>query len=308
MDNMKKSYHICLSAGNETLCRDKEDYIRFFNSLALAVAETESSLLAESIMSNHAHKCVRTTSPKRLMERCRYKYSRYYNAKYHRRGRLGEKFPFIMELQGLHHELTAISYTLRNAVHHGIAPTPFAYPHCSAKAIFMKGLGLESSSSTLPEHNKRIHLPARCKCPEGWRMDQSGLILREDVIDTADVEHTFKTPRSYIYYMNRLSGEEWTREQEKDKLQSAPITLETIENGIVYQSVEQMLRHEHGKEDYRKMDDIALCELIDKVILPEICTSSVYELTRSKKAEIAEYLARKYRLSASQIRRCLAML
>lgn len=139
-------------------------------------------------------------------------------------------------------------------------------------------------------------------------MDQSGLILREDVIDTADVEHTFKTPRSYIYYMNRLSGEEWTREQEKDKLQSAPITLETIENGIVYQSVEQMLRHEHGKEDYRKMDDIALCELIDKVILPEICTSSVYELPRSKKAEIAEYLARKYRLSASQIRRCLAML
>ena len=307
MENMKKTYHICLSAGNETLCRDTQDYIRFFNSLAVAVAETESSLIAESIMSNHVHKCVRTTCPEKLSESYRYKYSRFYNAKYRRRGRLCEKIPFIIELQGIYHELAALSYTLRNAVHHGIAPTPFAYPHCSAKAFFMKGLGLESPGTTLPDHNKRGHLPARCKCPDGWRMDTSGLILREDVIDTADVEHMFKTPRAYLYYMNRLSGEEWTKEQEKDKIQSAPVTLAAIEKGVTYQNIEQMLRHEHGKDDYRKMDDISLCELIDKVILPEIGFSSVYELPRQKKSEIAEYLLRKYRLPETQIRRCLAM-
>ena len=97
----------------------------------------------------------------------------------------------------------------------------------------MKGLGLESPGATLPDHNKRGHLPVRCKCPDGWRMDTSGLILREDVIDTADVEHMFKTPRAYLYYMNRLSGEEWTKEQEKDKIQSAPVTLAAIEKGAI---------------------------------------------------------------------------
>ena len=139
-------------------------------------------------------------------------------------------------------------------------------------------------------------------------MDKSGLLLREDVIDTADVEHMFGTPRNFLYHMNRLSGEEWQREQERDKEQSKPITIGDIENGISHQTLEQMLHNEHGWNDYRKMTDIQLCHLIDKVILPELDKESVYTMTRDEKSRIAQYLYRTYRLPEAQIRRCLAII
>ena len=305
---MKRTYHICISAGNEIYCRDEQDYIRCFNSLAMAVAETESSLLAESIMSTHLHKCVRTECPKELVEAHRRKYSRYFNAKYKRRGRLGEREAFTISLEGLYHNLAAMSYTFRNSLHHGVAPTPFAYPHCSARVIFRKELGFDIKPDLMPKHNIRRHLPGRCRCPEGWRMDRSGLLLREDVIDSVDVEHMFGTPRNFLYHMNRLSGEEWKREQEKDKEKTAPITIEAIEHGITQQSLEQMLRNEHGRNDYRKMSDIDLCHLIDKVILPELGVESVYMLSSQKKSAIADYIFREHRLAQAQIRRCLAIL
>ena len=156
---MKKTYHICISAGNEIYCRDEQDYIRCFNSLAMAIAETESSLLAESIMSTHMHTCVRTEHPKELVEAYRRKYSRYFSARHKRRGRFGEREPFIITLEGLYHHLAALSYTFRNPLHHGIAPTPFAYPHCSSRVIFRKDLGFDFKPDIMPRHNMRSHLP-----------------------------------------------------------------------------------------------------------------------------------------------------
>lgn len=304
---MKKTYHICISAGNELFCRDEEDHIRYFNSLAMAIAETESSLLAESIMSNHIHECIRSSNPDRLIESQRYKYARYFNAKYKRRGRLGERKPFIIELEGLYHNLAALSYTFRNPLHHGVSATPFAYPHCSVRTIFRKDIGYRLPSDLMPEHNISAHLPSRNKCPAGWKMDKSGLILRESVIDTTDVEHMYGTPRNFLYHMNRLSGEEWKREQEKDREQTAPITIDTIETGISYQTITQMLHNEHGRNDYRKKSDMQVCTIIDKIILPESGKESVYTLTDSEKSAIARYLSRTHMLPDRQIRRCLAM-
>lgn len=102
---MKKTYHICISAGDEIYCRDEEDYNRCFNSLAIAIAETESSLMAESIMSTHLHKCVRTEHPAELIQSFRWKYARYFNSKYKRKGRLGERKPFMITIDGLYHNL-----------------------------------------------------------------------------------------------------------------------------------------------------------------------------------------------------------
>ena len=304
---MKKTYHICISAGDELYCRDEEDYIRCFNSLAIAIAETDSVLLAESIMSNHIHECVRSSNAKQLIQSQRYKYARYFSAKYKRKGRLGEKTPFIIEVEGIHHTMAALSYTLRNPLHHGITATPFGYPHCSARTIFQKDLGHFERSDLMAGHNMSAHLPSRRKCPAGWKMDKSGLILRECVIDTSDIEHIYGTPRNFLYHMNRLSGEEWRREQEKDKKPAMPITIDAIENGITYQTIEQMLANEHGRNDYRRMTDMQVCHIIDKVILPEAGRESVYTLTDSEKTAIARNLYRTYRLPESQIKRCLAM-
>ena len=305
--SMKKTYHICMSAGDEVLCRSEEDYIYCFNSLALAIHDTGSSLLADSIMSTHLHECVRTEDPLLLVRKHRYTYTRYFNRKYHRKGSLVEPDVFIIELDGLYHTLAAMNYTFRNALHHGVSPTPLAYRHSSARVIFRKALGHAEEPQLLHPSRQHRFLPYRTKCPEGYRMDKSGLILREDVVDTVDVEHMFVTPRSYLYNMNRLSGEEWMREQEKDGNGDKPVTLDMIEEGARHQTISEMLSNEHGRNDYNAISDIGLCTHIDKVLLPQMGRESVYVLSMSEKTALARHLKATYRLPSGQIRRCLAM-
>lgn len=102
--------------------RQDRDYIHANNCLCLAAHKTDSSLLAYSIMSNHAHIGVRTEDPHEFMKAYRYPYNRYFNQRYGRKGMLGEKHFFQCEIDGLYHLLAAISYILRNALHHGMLP------------------------------------------------------------------------------------------------------------------------------------------------------------------------------------------
>ena len=302
-----KTYHICLSAGDEVYCRCEEDYFRCFNSLALAVAETDSRLLADSLMSTHVHECVRTRTPEWLVTRQRYSYSRYFNNRYGRKGRLGERQPCIVELDGLHHILTAISYVLRNPLHHGVTSTPFGYPYSSVCEYFRKDLHGTALAGAVSDSRAYKYLPYKVRLPDGYHMDGNGMILRNTVIDVSDVEHMFVTPRSFLYYMNRLSGEEWVREQEKDKNGRLPVTIDVVERGVGFQSLTQMLSNEHGRADYNAMSDIRLCTFIDNDIVRKYGKNSVYALSEKEKSEIGNMLWRTYRIPEAQIRRCLAM-
>mgnify|MGYP006974609682 CR=1 FL=1 len=138
-------------------------------------------------------------------------------------------------------------------------------------------------------------------------MNENGVFLRESVLDIVQVENMYTTPRAFNYYMSRKSGEEWEKEQEKDRLETGPVRLETIEYGIRDQPLEKMLIYESGKADYRRPTDLDVCTLIDKTILPRYGKSSVYLLTEKEKQMIAENLYRQYHITESQIRRCLVM-
>jgi hypothetical protein len=186
---MKKAYHICLSSGDEVCCRDEEDYVYYFNALALAIAKTESSLLADAVMSNHVHECLRTACPKVVATMQRYTYTRYFNSKYLRRGSLFLRPPFIIELEGLYHKLAALSYTLRNPVHHGVTSTPFEYRHSSARALFRDALGRDDCQDFLPEYLCHRYLPDHRSCPSGYKMGKNGLILRENVLDAEQIPY-----------------------------------------------------------------------------------------------------------------------
>lgn len=300
------NYHLCISGGDSVIFRSEEDYIRGFNILALAVAETDSQLYAESIMSTHVHQCVRTKDIYALASRFWRSYTVYFNNRYGRKGHLGGR-PFIVELDGFYHWLTAICYVLRNAVHHGVAPTPFAYRHCSANAFFRKETGKIEPNGLLPRKSFYKHLPKGASCPPGYKMDKSGLILRDSVVEVVDVEHHFSTARSFLFYMNRLSGEEWKREQEKDGCGLPPVTLETIEGRSSFQSLSEMLANEHGRFNFNAMSDIELCTMIDQQVLPSLGWNSVYELTDKDRLLVMQTLVEDFSLPARQVRRCLAL-
>lgn len=302
---MKKTYHLCLSAGEEVLFRDLEDYNRGFNCFAIALYKTVSSGLVESFMSTHSHQLVQTEAPKDLMYFFRMSYSMYFNRKYHRSGKLGEKNHFTMEVVGYHHILAASSYVLRNALHHGISPIPYAYPHCSANAIFMKEMGKSPCQRLIDPRHYRRFIGKNAEYPASYKMNESGVFLRESVLDIPQVENLFVTPRAFNWYMSRKSSEEWEAEQGKDKNGKAPINIATIESGVITESTEKMLIYENGKTDYRRPSDIDICTEIDRNILPKYGKTSVYMLTRQEKQQIAEHLYRNLHIGERQIRRCL---
>lgn len=302
---MKKTYHLCLSAGDEIMFRDLEDYNRGFNCFALALYKSNSTGLVESFMSNHFHLMIQTEDPKEFMYNMRQPYSKYFNRKYCRNGRLGEKHHFQLEISGLHHHLAAMSYTLRNALHHGVSPIPYAYPHSSVNSIFRKEMGKTSDERLIPQKSYYRYIGRRAEYPSSYKMNKNGLFLRESVLDIAQVENMFVTPRSFDYYMGRKTSEDWQKEQSKDNLQIPPVRLEDIEAGARMQTLEAMMINENGKGNYRKISDIDLCIEIDQFILPEFGKGSVYLLSDCEKRKIAELMFRKYHINEMQIRRCL---
>ena len=250
---------------------------------------------------------VQTEDPVEFMYVMRQSYSKYFNRKYYRHGRVGEKMHFSLEIVGLHHHLAAMTYVLRNALHHGLVPIPYAYPHCSVNAIFQKEMGKRPPKRLLDERFFHRFIGKKAKWPSNYKMNESGVFLRESVLDIVQVENMYTSPRAFNYYMSRKSGEEWEKEQEKDKTGAAPVKLESIESGIRDHTLEKMLIYESGRSDYRKISDIDLCTEIDKNIVPRYGKASVYHLSLSEKQEIGNRLYRQYHISEAQIRRCLAM-
>jgi hypothetical protein len=106
--------------------------------------------------------------------------------------------------------------------------------------------------------------------------------------------------------MNCLSGEEWSKEQEKDNNNLPPVTLSSIECGVNLNTLDIMLSNENGRADYNMMTDIQLCEFIDRELLPRYSKESVYVLSRTEKEKIGNYLCSKYRLNRGQVARCIA--
>lgn len=295
---MKKTYHLCLSGGDEVMFRCDEDYVRGINSLSLAAHKTDSSLLAYSFMSNHVHIGVRTESPEALIYAYRYGYCRYFNRKYGRSGRLGERDFFSLEIEGLYHLLTVIAYILRNPLHHGVSATPFGYKYSSISALFRKELGRFDEPISVP--SAYHFLPEKCELPTGFKMNESGMIIPESVIDVADVEHQFSTARTFLYYMNRLSGDSWTKEQLQDDTELPPISLEEIEKGVVCQDMRTLFANEHGRANYNSISDLLLCKEIDK----HFERRSIYQATHSELMSVAKELIRRFHLPSDQLKRC----
>ena len=287
--------------------RDLEDYNRGFNCLALALFKTDSNGLVESFMSTHTHQLSQTSDPAGLMYHFRLAYSMYFNRKYHRHGKLGEDSHFTMEVVGYNHMLAAASYVLRNALHHGVAPLPYAYPHCSANAIFMKEMGKTPCDKILDKRHYRQHIGKTSECPANYKMSESGVFLRETVLNIPQVENLFVTPRAFNWYMTRKSSEEWDAEQQKDKNGLPSINILSIEEGVKTDDTEKLLIYESGKANYRRPSDIDICKEIDRNILPQYGKPSIYTLSRQEKQSIAEYLYRALHISEEQIRRCLAL-
>ena len=316
-----ENYHVCLSSHDEVMFRSEADFTFAFNCFAVAALESESGALCDAFLSTHMHLGIRSSNPRYLMYRSRNAYSRYFNTKYHRKGRLGEKEFFLTELHGTRHNTAAFSYILRQGLHHGLTATPFGYRHCSINSIFRQDTGKDSAQNLIADQLRHRHLPSHIKLPCNYRMSESGLLLREDIIDTSYMENLFISPRNFLYQMNRKSGEEWRREQKEEESSTQVITLELIEKGVPDADIKKMYGNESGKNAAFWIDDTVLCEIIDNRYVPRYTKSkdgTIYDLSDSQRADIGNRLLTDIRndnysrkagetsryVTVEQIRRC----
>ena len=269
--------------------RNLEDMNRSFNGLCSALKKTGSRCLAENDIPNHHHGCYETECPGEFIQIKRQAYTHYFNEKYGRKGPLGDPDYFVMELEGLQHKLTAISYTVRNTVHHGITSTPFEWPFCSANAFFRKELGkLYVPNLLLTPAQIKAALPRRARFNPQW-------------------------PKAFNYLITRLSGEDWSQEQEADNNGRPPITLESFEDLVLQRAasrertIADMLRNEKNRGTPLGFNDLQLCELIDNQYVPRYRARSVYHLSSREKNNIASELFRRRLAGEAQIRRCLIL-
>ena len=324
---MRKTVHLCLSSHDEVMCRCEADLIMEFNCLALACLETEARLLAEAQMTTHAHSLLQCDDYKETMHRTRYSYARYFNAKYCRKGLLGEREYFSLEVDGLHHTIAALDYVLRQGLHHGLSSTPFEYPHCSANAFFRKSLGKVDAPPLMPQNKRYLYLPGKkhLDC-DRYRMSAGGLLLRQDILDTAYVEEIYLSPRTFLFHMNKISGEGDLQKQ-LDENGDKPVTVETIEAGVPDFDAKNLKILEQGKVDRSRMTDLELCSIIDNVFVPRFFKggepASIYLLSQSQRAKIydvlwQECLSSRFRpsrggflqgkyITGSQLERCLCL-
>lgn len=264
-----------------------------FNCLALSILETESRLLAEGFMTTHYHCLLQTDNSTAVMFKSRLAYTRYFNNKYGRRGRLGEKYCFSLDVAGANHTLAALDYVLRQGLHHGLSSTPFGYPHCSANSFFRSELGKDVEPSLLANRLRHRFLPSNVHIPSAYRMNESGLLLREDIVDTAYVEQCYFTARNFIFHMNKLSEDRDTEAQVREN-DTPPVKIETIEAGTPDFVPKEARVFEQGRVNHNRMSDLELCAIVDGRILPRLFHSgdfpSVYLLPEDKRASICDIL------------------
>ena len=305
---MKESYSICFTSHEEVMFRDEADHGMFINIMAIEGYRTESEILSDAEMSNHVHINAFTRQPMVFASRTRMAYTKYFNGKYGRKGRMGEKGTYVLKVEGFNHQLVLLNYIFRNGLHHCAAATAFGYPFSSINEVFSVDLGRTPLPAVYTSRaDIATFLPRFADFPDSYEMDGNGVFLRRCFVETRRVEQYYATPRNFLYQMNRLTDDSWVEEQKRDGT-GAPITLADVEPGLDKKGIAELLNNEYGRNFNRtRMQDLDVCRLIDRDFLPGFGVPSVYYLTESQKKRIARTLQYEYRLPEKQIQRCLAL-
>ncbi len=246
---MKQLYHLSISCHSATLFRDEEDIRSITNILALTAFAVHVEIWVDALMATHLHIIVfgEESQVMEMARRLKLRITKYHRGRHGGRGPLFDSAVFFLPLEGPNHILAAISYVLRNGVHHAQSSTPFGYGPCSVNDLFREDLGK-------PEITKRITsraeiaalLPRFSEFPDHFAMDMNGMLLRDSFEELQRVELFYKTPRSFLYQMNRLTSDDWEKEQRQDDTKEPPVTLAGIEPGADTKSLTAWLNNEKG--------------------------------------------------------------
>jgi len=208
---MTECYHICFTSHSEVMFRERADYIFGIFSLVLAALQTKSMILAFALMSDHVHIVLNSSAYSNFVSIFRNSYTRHFNKKYRRVGRLGETGYYCIKLIGTQHIVAAISYVLRNPVHHGVVKSPYEYEFSSSSCYFNKFFARKivyepcKISINALDKSGLLSKKSFAKIKMNCRLNQEGKIYYLDFLDVPFVENQYISGRRFCYYMTRFS-------------------------------------------------------------------------------------------------------
>lgn len=339
---MKTAKHLCFTSHREVMMRDAHDVGIMINLIALNSWKHKIQILADCEMSTHVHLIVIGThyDASNFIRDVRKQYIWHFNAKYKRPHhiRLGEKGYFELDIYGNSHIQTALSYVLRNPLHHGITVTPFAYPYSSVNDIFPIELGKTDKprldcSRIFELHHKHdgiwrkseivksqitgeglidshdtiaSFLPRYSSWSDEWKMSKDGVFLRPCFEELKQTEMLFVSPGAFQFCMFRKSDENWLQEQNIDANGLPPIELSNIEPFSKEQQLKQYRTNEKASA-FKKfaLNDFEICRIVDHNVVPAFKCSSVYELNSIQKQTIRTILQNEMHIAEAQAIRCV---
>lgn len=306
-------YHLCLAEHDEVLFRDDSDYIYFLNTVATEAAKECVSVRAFACMSDHVHLAVWTDDVELFAAKVKFRYTRYFNNKYHRSGALISD-TFMDLVYGHNHEEALYSYIIRNPRHHNMSPSPLSYPYASGRYYFRAEFGFDLYETYIPRKARpQISRKGGNIIDSTWQVLPDGLLDPSCWLDVHNVESCFVTQRHYVYQiLFRKSGVDWVEEQKKDAeysgfVECQDVTLDTIEPQYI-STKEKMLSNEKAEFKRPRFTDMDVCRIVDRELVPKYGKASYAELARSEKVEMANDLLHKFDVfSVKQIARVLAL-
>ena len=287
--------HICIKSENELMHRDEEDYRSGITKMALAAYRTGTHIFAYAFMSTHVHVIVQSPDISKFVSNYRNAYTRWFNFKYSRKGRLGERYFHTVQLNSLYRILHAVNYVLRNPVHHLVTDTAIGYEFCSARYVFPSDFCLNEKRSGKTRsafYSKNVSLP------DSFWLNDKGMISPESFLEIPAVERLYMTAKNYIFCINRPSYADIDKPNAKEK----PLDISQIEPSY---DIEELQRNERRRSVKEYTNDMEVCRIVDK----ELLKGSTYtQLSDEEKKRIASLVSRRLpRCPLKQICRCLAI-
>lgn len=305
---MKKLLHLCFTSKEEVLCRCARDYEIMISRIGQAAFHNNTEILAYAVMSNHVHLVVQTADPSRFIKTVRSSYNQSFNYIYRRKGPLGERGVFKLELVGRQHIIDALTYVLQNPVHHKVTENPFDYPYSSMNLYYRNSQAdnFQRVDSTPLSHRL---VQRNVSLPDKVRYGESGIILPSSFLELQMVENLYGTYNAFQFLSHRKNYYEWAESQRKENKDAPKVNLHAIEPLMDNDTVNYIESSSYRWSKGKMMTDMELCSIIDNDLIHRYNKKSYTELTTSERNRIASKLLDKYKFKVSeeQVRRCLGV-
>lgn len=261
-------HHIC-NLSPIIIFRTVEDYLLAISRMASCAYMSYVDIFAFCILSTHFHIILRgdQNGVDNFIKLYKTNLIRLHRAFYHHSLKLIISDTPIV---GDEHAITALNYTLKNPIHHGITNTAFSYPYSSMGCYFqneiMKGERFPGERhiykhKTPDELSSMDYRKLFCthEVPNSFKIMNDQFLIPESFVAVNLVETIYSSARNFLFQMNKPLKEEEEAFDSKKGLLTGQIS------------------------------DLSACKIMDKYIAPK----SYSDIRPEDKPELWNYLKTK---------------